>query len=125
MTDDGSSLGTIDGTEQLFLASAPVVIAQVEWQNPIGDGGDSHRIGGTVPPPKLLTGGIPSTGSFPSPALPLTDVLEFSHGNYDGGIGVGFEGTWNLIKFGDELTPFRSCKRHRRTVECAAALGNQ
>jgi hypothetical protein len=47
--------------------------------------------------PRLLTGGFPCTAS--TPMLEGIEVPEYSHGGYDGGVVVGFEGDWNPLKF--------------------------
>ena len=64
-------------------------------------GGGGCRRPTVLPPssPRLLTGGAPRT-SFPeSPIETESDVPEFSHAGYDGGVMVGFEGTWNTHRF--------------------------
>jgi hypothetical protein len=99
IADEGSSDSTMEGAEQLQKDSAPVVIAHGVRQKTIGERGVSRVVGGSASPPELLTGGIPSTESLQTPMLPLTAVPEFSHGGYDGGIEIGFDGTWNPLKF--------------------------
>jgi len=47
----------------------------------------------------LLTGGFPCTPSPESPIETESEVHEYSHAGYDGGVLVGFEGTWNPHKF--------------------------
>ena len=58
-------------------------------------GGSRADSGAAPSSPRLLTGGFPSTESSFSPS----DVPEFSHGGYDGGVVVGFDGTWNPLRF--------------------------
>jgi len=61
-----------------------------------------------VCPPRLLIGGAPSSFSPESPIVPPAEVTEFSHAGYDGGVAVGFDGTYDtpcfekLIKFLDD-----------------------
>ena len=43
--------------------------------------------------------GGPCTPSPESPIETESDVHEYSHAGYDGGVMVGFEGTWNPHKF--------------------------
>ena len=72
-----------------------------------GGGGDSR------PPavsPRLLTGGSPCTKSPNSPLLPGFEVPEFSHGGYDGGVVVGFDGTWNGTQFFELLEILEAAK---------------
>ena len=65
-----------------------------------GGGGGSRPVSGTEPnTPKLLTGGHPRTEVSKIPTLPLAEVPVFEHGGYDGGIEVGFDGTWMVEKF--------------------------
>jgi hypothetical protein len=67
-------------------------------------GGVSRLISGTAP--NVLTGGIPSTepDKFPSEKVP------FGFGGYDGGIEIGFDGTWNPLKFGELLLQLEESK---------------
>jgi hypothetical protein len=111
-----------DGTcvlesEQLDMESAPVIIAQGLESETIGERGDSRVVGGSAPSPRLLTGGIPRTESLQPPMLPLSEVLEFSSGNYDGGIEVGFDGTWNPLKFPRLIETLESGKESACDVE--------
>jgi len=84
---------------------------------PVGVGGTSRPAGRSFCPPKLLTGGIPSTDSPNSPTLPLEDVPEFSHGGYDGGIEVGFDGTWNPLKFPKLLEVLEEAKNRATEIQ--------
>ena len=61
--------------------------------NPIADTGEKSLT------PRLLTGGFPCSFSPESPTVTPTDVVEFSHAGYDGGVVVGFDGTWDDYKF--------------------------
>ena len=108
LDDDGLSSCAMDGTEQLFQDSAPVMIAHGEWHDSAGNRGDSRGVGGSAP--QLLTGGIPCTSSLQSPTLPFPEVPEYDHGGYDGGIEVGFDGTWNPLKFSDLLEELERSK---------------
>jgi hypothetical protein len=108
--DEGSSFSAMDGTEQLQLNSAPVVIALGLWQASTGGGGASRPAGGSAHSPQLLTGGIPSTISPQSPSLPLEEVPEYSHGGFDGGIEIGFDGTWSPLKFSGLIETLEEAK---------------
>ena len=107
---EGSFESAMDGTEHRALESAPDALAHGRGIDAIGERGDSHAVGGSYPPPKLLTGGIPCTEVSSTPLLPLTEVPEFSCGGYDGGIEVGFDGTWNPLKFPDLLERLEEAK---------------
>jgi hypothetical protein len=61
-----------------------------------GGGGVSRPVARS---PRLLTGGFPCSPAPEAPILPGAEVHQFSHGGYDGGVVVGFEGTWNPQKF--------------------------
>ena len=101
LDDDGSSERAREGTEQLLQDTAPVAIVQGVSQDSIGGRGASRVAGGSAP--QLLTGGIPCTvSSQPPPLFPSEvppETLECEYGGYDGGIEVGFDGTWNPLKF--------------------------
>ena len=99
-----------------------------------GGGGDSRLVGGlvpavpdknppiltkkrSVPPPQLLTGGIPSSFFPKTPSLPLEEVAEFSHGGYDGGIEVGFVATWNDSNFSTVMAKLESAKERACEIQ--------
>jgi hypothetical protein len=87
-----------------------------DWENDFGGmGGASRPPVGSSPP--LLTGGIPRTESEISPTSAPEEVREYSHGGYDGGIEVGFDGTWNPLKFPDLLETLESAKNRAAEVE--------
>ena len=96
---DGSACTVMEDVEQSLRHSASVVIAQGRGKVSVGGCGDSRTVGGTSYSPKLLTGGISRTEPSLTPPLPVCEPLEFSHGGYDGGTEVGFDGTWNPMKF--------------------------
>jgi hypothetical protein len=102
-----------EGSEQ-FWNSAPVIAHG--WENDFGGiGGVSRLPAGSSPP--LLTGGIPSTELENSPTSAWFEVREFFHGGYDGGIEVGFYGTWNTLKFFDSLEALERAKSSASEVE--------
>ena len=67
--------------------------------------------------PQLLTGGGPCTVSENSPTISTLEVQEFSHGGFDGGIEVGFDGTWNLLKFSDLLEVLEEAKNRAAEIQ--------
>ena len=69
-----------------------------------GGGGGSRPVAGS---PRLLIGGGPSTDCSD---LPSSEVHEFSHGGYDGGVSVGFEGTWDSLEFSRLVEILESAK---------------
>jgi len=97
--DEGTSPSVKDEMEQLQRNSASVVVTQGVGKVSVGGCGDSRTVGGTSFSPQLLTGGIPCSRSSSTLPLPESEPLEFSHGGYDGGTEVGFDGTWNAMKF--------------------------
>ena len=113
LEDDGASPthGSVrEDMEQLLWESAPVVIAQGQRQDSADAPGDSRGVGGSALPPQLLTGGIPSTESLPTPQESPSEVPEFSHGGYDGGIEGGVDGTWNPLKFSEVVGKLEAAK---------------
>ena len=115
--DDGSSDSVMEDDGQLLLNSAPEVIAHGCGHVSTGGGGASRPVGGLAPSPQLLTGGIPSTFSPQTPMLPQSEVPEFSHGGYDGGIEVGFDGTWDTLKFFDLIETLESAKERACEIQ--------
>jgi hypothetical protein len=106
--DDGSSFCVMEDAGQLDRNSAPVITAHSFREDSVGVGGVSRPVGGSLPP--LLTGGGPCTVSDDSPMFHSAEVQEFSHGGFDGGIEVGFDGTWNTLKFSDLLEVLEGAK---------------
>jgi hypothetical protein len=104
-------------SEQLDMESAPGIIAQGLESETIGERGGSRVVGGSAPSPQLLTGGIPCTESTQNPTFPLPEVPEFSFGSYDGGDEVGFDGTWNPLKFPRLIETLESGKESACDVE--------
>ena len=128
LDDDGSSFSVMEDTEQLLQDSAPVVIAHRWVEETAGNRGDSRGVGGS--PPQLLTGGIPCTESLQTPTLPFAEVPVYDHGGYDGGIEVGFDGTWNPLKFSDLIEKLEVSKNLAGEVQkgpegVAVALGGE
>ena len=109
--DDGSFLSAMEGTEQLQQDTA-MSVATVSgwWEDSASARGDSRVAGGSLPSPQLLTGGIPCTTPTETPMLPLSEVPEYSHGGYDGGIEIGFDGTWNPLKFPEVIEKLEAAK---------------
>jgi hypothetical protein len=77
-----------------------------------GHGGSRACLGS----PRLLTGGAPCTESSEPPLLPGVEVPSYSHGGYDGGVVVGFEGTWNPFQFSRLISILEEAKELAGTV---------
>ena len=117
LEDDGSSGTFKDDVEQSFRNSATESFAQECRKVSAGGCGDSRTVGGTSCSPQLLTGGIPSTESPSTPLLPNAELLEFSHGGYDGGTEIGFDGTWNPMKFSRIMEIFEKGKLQAEGIQ--------
>jgi hypothetical protein len=82
---------TSDGDSEVGLSA--IAASEVSGEVAGEGSGVSRSPAGS---PRLLTGGSPCTLT---PNLPGIEVPEFSHGGYDGGVMVGFEGTWDTTAF--------------------------
>jgi hypothetical protein len=111
--DEGSCNSVMEDTEQTDWNSAPV---GSRGRRSFGEwGGGAAPSSG--PSPQLLTGGIPCTENESPATLPFPETLEFSHGGYDGGTEVGFDGTWNPMKFPRLLEIFEEAKERAEEVQ--------
>ena len=115
--DDGSSDSVMDGVELLHRESASVAMVSGCGEEVASVGGVSRPAGVSLPSPQLLTGGIPCTFSSESSMFPLSEVPEFSHGGYDGGIEVGFDGTWNPLKFSELIEKLEAAKEKAGEIQ--------
>ena len=86
-----------------------------------GGCGGSRTVGGVIPhpvfPPQLLTGGLPSSSQPETPMLSFPEVPEFSHGGYDGGIEIGFDATWNDLKFPGVVETLEEAKEQACAIQ--------
>jgi hypothetical protein len=114
---DGDEL-TTEGFLESALDSEPDVL-RVKGSESGGGGGDSRPVAGS---PLLLTGGFSCTSSRFSPSSGTVEVPEFSHGGYDGGVMVGFDGTWNARRFERLLMILESAKEEA-ALPCPIANG--
>ena len=81
---------------------------------PGGGCGDSRTVAGS---PLLLTGGGPCTSPPQFPEFSGTGVPFYSHGGFDGGVTVGFDGEWDSRKFSRLLDILEEAKNS--AGECA------
>ena len=88
---------SIDSEDSLFESSEFDQMNSVSSVSLVADAdvrsGVSRPLFGSAP--QLLTGGIPCTVNGTAPISAQQEVQDFSHGGYDGGTEVGFDGTWN------------------------------
>jgi len=115
--DDGSPGKVTDDVEQSLRNSESVMFAQGSGKVSAGVCGDSRIVGGTSFAPQLLTGGIPSTEIPSTLPFPSSEPLEFSHGGYDGGTEVGFDGTWNVMRFPRILAILEKGKQEAESIQ--------
>jgi len=96
---------SMEGEQSVGNFASPTVVEC--WEGTGGGGGESRPSAGF---PRLLTGGSPCTSTPDSPMLPFPEVPEFSHAGYDGGVVVGFGGTWRSSQFSDLLSILEAAK---------------
>jgi hypothetical protein len=117
--DDRESQSREDKQARQTTAACILSLVANQPDTDVGErSGGSRPVVGAVPPdaPRQLTGGFSSNFSLP-PSPPPTDVTPANPrpGGYDGGLAIGWEGTWNG-QFKAVVAALESAKEHAQNV---------